>query len=193
MISNLPCPIPTLSSPWDARDRKTRWSSRIRRTKGFPCFCRSSRSERFPHGSPLDIKDYWVAAHFSSLEPAPSVERQADRIADPVQRLRYLRRQMAAPRQPPRRAFKRPVMWMAMAVALVMIPGPIPTGTAETFARERRLLVPVEAPAPASRVWRVENSPTSELYSNGLRIDLTFAVSNRPRDVAPSGSFCREG
>jgi hypothetical protein len=73
-------------------------------------------------------------------------------------------------------------------VPLAIIPGPIPTGTAETFARERRLLVPVTGwsqEAPASRVWRVESSPTSELYSNGLRIDLTFAVSNRPRAHYP--------
>jgi hypothetical protein len=136
-----------------------------------------------------------VAAHFPSLGPTPSVERRANQISDPVERLRFLRRRMAAPSRPPRRSFARPLRWAAVAAVLAMIPGPVPTGTAETFARERRLLVPAmrapttsareEAPASPSRVWRVDYSQTSELYSNGLRLDLTFAVSNHPRAHYP--------
>ena len=38
---------------------------------------------------------------------------------------------------------------------------------------------------PVPRVWRIESSPALELYSNGLRIDLTFAVSNRRRATYP--------
>jgi hypothetical protein len=37
------------------------------------------------------------------------------------------------------------------------------------------------AAIPAPRVWLVDRTGSLELYSNGLRIDLTFAVSNRPR------------
>jgi hypothetical protein len=35
--------------------------------------------------------------------------------------------------------------------------------------------------APIAHVWRVEQSENTEVYSNGLRIDTTFAVANRPR------------
>ena len=34
---------------------------------------------------------------------------------------------------------------------------------------------------PISDVWRVEQSATSEVYSNGLRVDNSFAVSHHPR------------
>src|SRR6185437_7446666 len=34
---------------------------------------------------------------------------------------------------------------------------------------------------PVSRVWLVENAGGFELYSNGLRVDNRFVVSNRPR------------
>lgn len=39
--------------------------------------------------------------------------------------------------------------------------------------------------APLPRIWRVEASDGLEVYSNGLRIDLTFAVANRPRERYP--------
>lgn len=42
---------------------------------------------------------------------------------------------------------------------------------------------PVNSAAP--RVWLVDRSGPLELYSNGLRIDVTFAVSNRPRSRFP--------
>jgi N-acetyl-anhydromuramyl-L-alanine amidase AmpD len=58
-------------------------------------------------------------------------------------------------------------------------------GTAETFAKERRLVVPpfgrVPISAPIQRVWLVDKSDSQELYSNGLRIDTTFRVANHPR------------
>ena len=65
---------------------------------------------------------------------------------------------------------------------------PLPTGTAETFAREKRLVAPAVETTPVAstpRVWLVDKSDSTELYSNGLRIDLTFAVSNRPRNRFP--------
>lgn len=39
--------------------------------------------------------------------------------------------------------------------------------------------------ATVSRVWRIDQSESTEVYSNGLRVDLTFAVSNRPRAKFP--------
>jgi hypothetical protein len=118
------------------------------------------------------------------------VEQHAGRIPDPVERLRFLRLHASVPVSAKPWSLKRSLLWVAAAVVSAIVPGPIPTGTAETFAREQRLLVPVtnqaeEASTPASRVWRVDYSDTSELYSNGLRIDLTFAVANRARAPYP--------
>jgi hypothetical protein len=65
---------------------------------------------------------------------------------------------------------------------------PLPTGPAETFAREKTMVAPGAEKTPAAsvpRVWLVDKSSASELYSNGLRIDLTLAVSNRPRNRFP--------
>jgi len=39
--------------------------------------------------------------------------------------------------------------------------------------------------APAAKVWQVDRSESLETYSNGLRIDLTFRVSHRPRGRYP--------
>jgi hypothetical protein len=130
-------------------------------------------------------------AQISILEPPGWVERRACRIADPVERLRFLRRQM---RRKPRAVLlaARTRSWHAagmLACLLLMVAVvPLPIGTAETFAKERRLVVTGSQPLVATtarRVWLVEHSDSLELYSNGLRIDLTFAVSNRPRDPFP--------
>jgi N-acetylmuramoyl-L-alanine amidase-like protein len=132
-----------------------------------------------------------VATQPPSLVP-PWVEQHAGQIPDPVERLRFLRLHASGGAIEPARwrLIKRPLLWVLAGVVSAIVPGPIPTGTAETFAREQRLLVPVTnqaeaASTPASRVWRVDYSETSELYSNGLRIDLTFAVSNRARAPYP--------
>jgi hypothetical protein len=119
------------------------------------------------------------------LEPPSWVERRASRIADPVERLRFLRREMhRQPRETHRWRAAGLVMGLVAMVAIV----PLPTGTAETFAREKSLVAPGTANtqvANTARVWLVDKSDSTELYSNGLRIDLTFAVSNRPRSHFP--------
>src|SRR5271168_4950249 len=110
------------------------------------------------------------------LEPPSRVERRAARIADPVERLRFLRREMR--RQPHRTHRWRAALLIAGLVAMVAIV-PLPTGTAETFAWEKRLVAPAVETTPvavAARVWLVDKSDSTELYSNGLRIDLTYAV-----------------
>ena len=78
----------------------------------------------------------------------------------------------------------------SMVACLVVMVGivPLPIGTAETFAKERRLVVETNQQPPvvdAPRVWLVDRSGSLELYSNGLRIDVTFAVVNRPRNRFP--------
>jgi hypothetical protein len=104
-------------------------------------------------------------ARFPILEPPAWVERRAGRIADPVERLRFLRRQMRALPAPKANHVGRVAILLAR---LVVAANP------QT----------VVAPIPA-HVWLVEQSDSLELYSNGLRIDLTFAVSNRPRNRFP--------
>jgi hypothetical protein len=126
-------------------------------------------------------------AHIPILDAPLWVEGRAARIADPVERLRFLRRECRA------RKVARPIhrwrgaLLAAGLVAMVAIV-PLPTGTAETFAKEKGLVAPGAGNVPVanvSRVWLVDKSGSSELYSNGLRIDLTFSVSNRPRSHFP--------
>jgi hypothetical protein len=114
-----------------------------------------------------------------------------------VKRLRFLRYKMAAIE---RKELAQPVpplerITLVKAVAscsvlvplLLFFPKAPPAGTAETN-RERRLSLPSSDPAvlPAPpQIWMVEQTAASETYSNGLRIDLTFAVANRPRRQFP--------
>ena len=120
------------------------------------------------------------------LDLKPPIERRADRITDPVERLRFLRQEMAESylvRKPA--PFAKHAGWIGLIVALAMASGPAPRSAAETTVRERRLPVPRpdpgEAPSTVPNVWRVDRSETSEIYSNGLRIDLSFTIANRPR------------
>src|SRR5579872_5165130 len=121
------------------------------------------------------------------LEPPSWVERRARRIADPVERLRFLRKQMRG--KQPRRSRSWHVASMVACLVVMIAIVPLPTGTAETFAKERHLVVAESKQPPVAvspqRVWLVERSGYLELYSNGLRIDVTFAVSNRPRNRFP--------
>lgn len=117
------------------------------------------------------------------------VERRARRIADPVERLRFLRRAMAPKKKSRMTAHLRPAAYLLAGLVILVSIVPLPTGTAETFAKERKLVVPATSPrsvaTPIARVWLVDKSGNSELYSNGLRIDLTYVVSNRPRSSFP--------
>src|SRR5487761_2004064 len=131
-------------------------------------------------------------AHISILEtPASALEQRAGQIPDPVERLRFLRREMR-PQIQQRKSKKSWTRagWLAAGLAALGVLVPVSTGTAETLAKERLLVAP-DAPKTAltaeatPRVWLVDRSESSELYSNGLRIDLRFAVSNRPRRPFP--------
>jgi len=149
-----------------------------------------------------------VRAQTGSFGDPGKIEQRADRISDPVERLRFLRSQVQKPAEPPvavvtlrpaARAHRRiprgvrQIAWLALVVVIALAPGPNPKGAAETSARERGLLVPrAETPeSPGSvewvvpRVWRVDRSENTEVYSNGLRVDTSFVVSNRPRAEYP--------
>lgn len=80
----------------------------------------------------------------------------------------------------------------ASSALLVLMFGRTPS---KTFASEQRPPNPapmavakaIEAPPLkiATKVWRVDRNGNLETYSNGLRVDVSFAVSNRPRDRYP--------
>jgi len=55
---------------------------------------------------------------------------------------------------------------------------------AQIQAARRPVTVPSAGPA-AESVWKVETSQNEEVYSNGLRVDLSFATHNRPRAEYP--------
>ncbi len=90
------------------------------------------------------------------------------------------------------------MMWVTSVMIVALAPGSAPRGTAEVMTLERRLLAPTSGSSTlpsyiASRVWLVDRSETLEQYSNGLRVDLTFVVSNRPRAHFPVFSLTGDG
>jgi hypothetical protein len=128
---------------------------------------------------------------------APWLDLRAHRIGDPVERLRFLRQEMQAlesqaSSRVPRGLPGRPWRWISvagMALAAILVAA-WPAGIAETAVRENRMAIPAatvafEAPKGPINVWRVDRSETLETYSNGLRVDLTFAESNKPRNQYP--------
>ena len=108
-------------------------------------------------------------------------EWRARRIADPVARLRYLRRCWAPP-GPRRQRLRLPAAAIA-ATAFALFVSP----TAETGNESRRqeqLAPPVAMPAShgqAAEVWLVETGRDWETYSNGLRIETAGAAANGAR------------
>jgi hypothetical protein len=132
-----------------------------------------------------------LAAYLPNFSEAARIESRAVRISDPVKRLRYLRGEMVrrpvGPLAKKRRKFPA-FRYFSVSLPLLaaLIPWPSPKGSAEILQRERELLVPRAAGSPASeapvpRVWLVDHTENTEVYSNGLRVDLTFLTSNRPR------------
>jgi hypothetical protein len=120
------------------------------------------------------------------LDPAASLEKRAVQITDPVERLRFLRSEARV--QPPIEVVRgtglRHAAFLIAGLVLLLAMVPVPISTAETFVPELRPAVATTERAVAP-VWLVERSAALELYSNGLRIDVTFAVSNRPRRNFP--------
>ncbi len=125
----------------------------------------------------------------------PWIDRFARQINDPVVRLRFLQSVAPPPGSPDLQA------WHAL-VRLLLLPLPFlailisffPRGTVARIERTAAPVprVEVHAVPPRGRpnVWQVEKTRDSEIYSNGLRIDTRFAVSNHPRAYL---AFLRNG
>jgi hypothetical protein len=123
----------------------------------------------------------------------PLVDWTARQIHDPLWRLRYL--QAVAPVKPKESRWKsRKTIGLIALVALAMGATPRSLRTAGAAnavppalpaVRMAPAPVPIHrvAPeaAPTADVWSVEKASSLETYSNGLRIENQYAVSNRPR------------
>lgn len=127
----------------------------------------------------------------------PIVEWRADRIDDPVEKLRFLRLAMgteweaAAPRQQ-RGWWASGAAAFALAFSLGL---PLPTASDTTQVTPVKPpvehIVPVSArstdastgirPIRTDKVWVVESTDEYEIYSNGLRIENEYQTSNQMR------------
>ena len=127
---------------------------------------------------------------------APWLDLRAHKIPDPVERLRFLRQEMQAleSERPYRKPAVRHGRWaMAAVVALIAVLAAAPpahvTATAPPPqpARSASVTMPrtVNTLAAPNKVWRVDRSGMLETYSNGLRVDVTFAESHTPRQPFP--------
>jgi len=110
---------------------------------------------------------------------AESIERQAEKFTDPLERLQYLRRATTANTS---RAIRQRRIAAAAVLALVLL------ASRSDAHFHRAPGVRLSAPAApstvhagVSEVWVVEENRDFETYSNGLRIENRLAVSNQPR------------
>lgn len=122
------------------------------------------------------------------------VEWRARRIADPVERLRYLRQasEGCANAGRSRRRLHALVgsalgLMPPLVYFLVLLPAPTPSSTMSTLHSEESLQSPLGDAAREiyPSVWQVEKTNDHEIYSNGLRIDDQYSTANRPRGLYP--------
>lgn len=125
---------------------------------------------------------------------APLLEWRAQRIDDPIERLRYLRKATALKVSgPPKSRSLRSHLrrnWYYHVAALTLLALLIPSRMLITArgssARTRAARTVAPEPTPLSpngipNVWQVEKTGTYEVYSNGLRVESEFATANEPR------------
>lgn len=144
------------------------------------------------------------------LQPAsgPLVEWFAGRvIRDPVVRLRFLRAVAPppdlAPSPPPNPPAPRKLRRVIRLLLLLLLPLAVLVSffLVRAAARVEPPGAPVRRIDPAAspqagrpaEVWEVENSREAETYSNGLRIDNHFAVSNHRRSYRAFSADLPEG
>jgi len=112
---------------------------------------------------------------------------RARRVPDPVERLRLLRRSLAAGGESSgeRPGVRRGFRIVLFGTVLLMVLAPL--GAVKDKAAEQSPGPAMEmglrkaaVPAPAE-VWMVEQQAGHELYSNGLRIEREFETAHQPR------------
>jgi hypothetical protein len=159
-------------------------------------------------------------ATVTGLGRQSELEQAADRIADPVVRLRFLRKHgpTAVPVVDPsldsdrksrrndatQRANEVWRQWAKAGLILAAVASSIGFGLtlrspvaalppASTAPLVRTLpIVPSPARPSPDEVWLVETKAGEETYSNGLHVDTAFATHNRPRADYPVFSIAPE-
>ena len=119
------------------------------------------------------------------------LDRRADRIRDPIERLRFLREHTrnGLPAETPRQIWWRHLFrQQAWAVtSLMILSAGFMLSRVQSVPEIRPtilpppLQIPSLSPVHPSGVWRVDLQDGVEIYSNGLRIDGHFEVGNIPR------------
>ena len=116
-----------------------------------------------------------------------AIEWKARRLADPVARLRYLQQKMGpgvTSRLPRRSKWK--AASLLPALACFFIPGFKASNSGDELLPPPMPHITAAAGVDVfTDVWQVEKNNDFETYSNGLRIDDRFAVSNEPRIPYP--------
>jgi N-acetylmuramoyl-L-alanine amidase len=127
------------------------------------------------------------------------VEFKAAKIQDPVRRLQYLRERMKSEEAPrlKRRTGKLPAVCFALLLTSLLSSGykasqpagplgalPVPHRP-RSVAKISDTTNPFAAANTFSNVWLVDKSDGYETYSNGLKIDDHYAVSNENRLFYP--------
>src|SRR5262245_45627849 len=118
----------------------------------------------------------WLAQHLPAPASTLFVDWQARRIQNPIEKLRYLRIQARRPGKALKTATGSRI---AVAVVICAL-GPVQIASDATIRARLEPAVPIDWKAVPS-VWLVESSREQETYSNGLRIENRWAVTNRPR------------
>ena len=106
------------------------------------------------------------------------IELRANRIPDPVGRLRYLQKRIGLARPAPRSRSKAPILLFFVLLASLLVAYKPST----TEARQPFVPLPRVSATGAdvfTTVWLVDQTKDFEIYSNGLRIDDRYSVSQR--------------
>jgi len=126
-----------------------------------------------------------MVGYLSAFSHASRIERRAQKIGDPIERLKYLRGvRTSAGRKPfPIRRWTASVV---LAIAFAFL------GTWDGLSRQpiagTPSAMPVHYPVTDTPVaWPVEQNSQYDLYSNGLRIENTLEISGQPRSYSLIG------
>src|ERR1022692_3170461 len=108
---------------------------------------------------------------------AARIERKAQQIVDPVQRLKYLR--LATAPTPPARLHWGPLPSFCMVAMLLSMRSDAHLRRQPDSRPAANTLRAVRGEIP--NVWKIEETKDYEVYSNGLRIENRLAIANDPR------------
>src|SRR5436309_1255233 len=109
---------------------------------------------------------------------AAGIERKAQLIDDPIERLKFLR-QATTTTLAPARYHWGPLASLGLAAFLLCMRSDAHLRRQSDVRRIPNSIRFAERSLPD--VWRVEDSKDFEVYSNGLRIETQLTVSNVPR------------